>query len=114
MPRIARLVVCGLSEGMATFSPTRALVSVDFPTLGRPTKVTKPERPWGSAESDSDSPDGVESTSDTALPLLRLRRLHVARRGPQDGDRLRPGPRHMDLSGAGPGAERLLGGLERL
>jgi len=29
---------------MAIFSPTRALVSVDLPVLGRPTKLTKPER----------------------------------------------------------------------
>src|SRR5699024_1060168 len=44
MPRIARRVVCGLVDVIATFSPTRALVSVDLPTLGRPTRATKPER----------------------------------------------------------------------
>lgn len=29
---------------MAIFSPTRALVRVDLPVFGRPTKLTKPER----------------------------------------------------------------------
>src|SRR5690625_7177025 len=44
MPRIARRVDCGLVEVIATFTPTRALVSVDLPTLGPPTRATKPER----------------------------------------------------------------------
>ncbi len=44
MPRIARRVVCGFELVIATFSPTSALVSVDLPTLGRPTKVTNPDR----------------------------------------------------------------------
>lgn len=44
MPRIARRVVCGFSLVIAIFSPTSALVSVDFPTFGRPTKVTNPLR----------------------------------------------------------------------
>ena len=35
-------VVCGLAEVMATFLPTRALVSVDFPALGRPTRTENP------------------------------------------------------------------------
>ena len=43
MPRIARLVVCGLDEVIAIFSPTNALVRVDLPTLGLPTKETKPD-----------------------------------------------------------------------
>ncbi len=43
-PRIARRVVCGLSETIATFSPTIALTSVDLPTFGRPASATKPER----------------------------------------------------------------------
>jgi hypothetical protein len=41
---MARLVVCGLELVIATFWPTIALVSVDLPTFGRPTKETKPER----------------------------------------------------------------------
>jgi hypothetical protein len=41
---MARRVVCGFDEVMATFSPTRALVSVDLPTLGRPTNETNPAR----------------------------------------------------------------------
>ncbi len=44
MPRTVCLVVCGRLEVMATFVPTNALVSVDLPVLGRPTKQTKPER----------------------------------------------------------------------
>jgi hypothetical protein len=40
---IARLVVCGLELVMATFSPAIALVSVDLPTFGRPTKLTNPD-----------------------------------------------------------------------
>ena len=43
-PRIARRVVCGRSETIATFSPTIALTSVDLPTLGRPASATKPLR----------------------------------------------------------------------
>src|SRR5690554_6346627 len=37
-------VVCGLLETMATLWPRRALRRVDFPTFGRPTTATKPER----------------------------------------------------------------------
>src|SRR5450830_720817 len=52
MPRMARRVVCGLDDVMATFSPTSALVSVDLPTFGRPTNDTKPALnsagAWGS------------------------------------------------------------------
>ena len=43
-PRIARRVVCGLSETIATLWPTIALTSVDLPTFGRPASATKPER----------------------------------------------------------------------
>ena len=43
-PRIARRVVCGLSETIATFAPTIALASVDLPTFGRPASAMKPER----------------------------------------------------------------------
>ncbi len=42
IPRIVCRVVCGFEEVMATFCPTRALVSVDFPALGRPTRQAKP------------------------------------------------------------------------
>ena len=47
MPRTACRVVCGLLEVIATFSPTSALVSVDLPALGRPTKQAKPARCCG-------------------------------------------------------------------
>ena len=42
MPRITVRVVCGLSEVIATFVPTSALVSVDLPALGRPTNDANP------------------------------------------------------------------------
>src|SRR4051794_7199095 len=43
-PRIARRVVCGLSDTIATFWPTIALTSVDLPTFGRPARATSPAR----------------------------------------------------------------------
>ena len=43
-PRIARRVVWGLSETIATLAPTIALASVDLPTLGRPAKAMNPDR----------------------------------------------------------------------
>jgi hypothetical protein len=43
-PRIARRVVCGLSETIAIFAPTIALARVYLPTFGRPASATKPER----------------------------------------------------------------------
>ena len=42
--RMRLRVVCGLSETIATFWPTSRLTSVDLPTFGRPTTVTKPAR----------------------------------------------------------------------
>src|ERR1041385_214388 len=36
-------VVCGLSATIATFWPTRALSSVDFPAFGPPMRETKPD-----------------------------------------------------------------------
>ena len=44
MPRIVWRVVCGREDVIAILLPTSALVSVDLPVLGRPTKHTKPER----------------------------------------------------------------------
>ena len=44
MPRIARRVVCGRSETIATLAPTIALTSVDLPTFGRPASPTNPAR----------------------------------------------------------------------
>ena len=43
-PRMACRVVCGFDDVMAILPPTMALVSVDLPVLGRPTKQAKPER----------------------------------------------------------------------
>src|SRR3954452_12294104 len=44
MPRISARVVCTLRETMVTLEPTRALTSVDLPTLGAPISATKPQR----------------------------------------------------------------------
>jgi hypothetical protein len=44
MPRTTVRVVCGLSEVITIFCPTTALVRVDFPALGRPTKQANPLR----------------------------------------------------------------------
>src|SRR5438132_2856646 len=49
MPRISARVVCTLRETIETFSPTSALTSVDFPTLGAPIRATKPQRVAGGA-----------------------------------------------------------------
>src|ERR1700756_5997871 len=48
MPRITRLVVCGRLLVIATLAPTRALVRVDLPTFGRPTRHAKPDLKTGS------------------------------------------------------------------
>ena len=42
-PKILVRVVWGRSDTMATFSPTKAFIRLDLPTLGRPTMATKPE-----------------------------------------------------------------------
>ena len=49
-PRLARRVVCGRSEMIATFAPTIALTSVDLPTFGRPARPANPERVAGAPE----------------------------------------------------------------
>src|SRR5690606_8193222 len=46
MPSSRWRVVCGRLETMLTLAPTRALTSVDLPTLGRPMTATWPAR-WG-------------------------------------------------------------------
>ena len=44
MPRMAWRVVFGCGDVIAILLPTRALIRVDFPVLGRPTIATNPER----------------------------------------------------------------------
>ena len=44
MPRTAWRVVCGLSDTIATLLETSRFSRLDLPTLGRPTRQTKPER----------------------------------------------------------------------
>src|SRR5271166_4986734 len=44
MPWMRLRVVWGLRVTMASFSPTSAFSSVDFPALGRPMMETNPER----------------------------------------------------------------------
>src|SRR5207247_8162147 len=43
-PTTGRRVDWGLGETIARCSPTRALSSVDFPTLGRPARTMVPQR----------------------------------------------------------------------
>lgn len=43
MPRMRWRVVCALEVMMESFSPTNAFISVDFPTLGFPMILTKPD-----------------------------------------------------------------------
>ena len=42
MPRIRCLVVCALGVMIDSFSPTKAFINVDLPTLGFPIIFTKP------------------------------------------------------------------------
>ena len=90
IPRIARRVVCGLSETIATFAPTSAFTSVDLPTFGRPATATKPGRVGSSPR---------EVTLASAVEDLRLQREHLAAVGlvvvarPGAGRRGRPPPR---------------------
>ena len=44
MPSNRVRVVCGFGLTIASLLPTRAFNSVDLPTLGRPTRTTKPQR----------------------------------------------------------------------
>jgi hypothetical protein len=44
MPTMRCRVVCALREVMLIFWPTSAFISVDLPTLGRPTMATVPQR----------------------------------------------------------------------
>src|SRR5205085_3039223 len=54
IPRISARVVCTLRETMVTLEPTKALTSVDLPTLGAPISATKPQRvPAGAALSET-------------------------------------------------------------
>src|SRR5437762_775033 len=43
MPRISARVVCTFRETIVTLEPTKALTSVDLPTLGAPISATKPQ-----------------------------------------------------------------------
>ena len=70
MPRIVCRVVCGFGDVIATFVPTSAFVSVDFPTLGRPTKQANPLR----------CSAGVDVTPD---PRTRPRPARVGARTPR-------------------------------
>jgi hypothetical protein len=47
MPVTLSRVVCARGVTMLSFSPTSALRSVDFPTFGRPTRATCPDRVGG-------------------------------------------------------------------
>src|SRR6202051_2146076 len=79
-PRTARLVVLGRGEVMVTLVPRMRFTRVDFPTLGRPTTVTKPERSTAPA---SPPPEVTEGSG----PLVVLAAFGgVGSRGVQRGD----------------------------
>src|SRR5947209_17035795 len=75
-------VVCAWRAVMAILSPTRALSSVDFPALGRPTIDTKPAR-WLTALRQPATESAHERCE-------LLRRGAHCRRAPQYGCRLAP------------------------
>src|SRR5215211_1339464 len=64
---MARRVVCGLSDTIATLRPTSPLTSVDLPTFGRPARATNPAR----------VPVACSVTRSPAQEL-RLQREHLA------------------------------------
>ena len=101
-PRIARRVVCGLSETIATLRPTIALTSVDLPTFGRPASATKP---------DAGHPDPRHASPPGARASRRRRsrgpsRRGAARRGrpPRGGPRCARGQITTSPSSRGAGA----------
>src|SRR5215216_5163631 len=86
MPRTACRVVCGFEDAMTIFWPTSALVSVDFPAFGLPTRHAKPER---------NCADSVTRYNrvNVSMPVLRNDTLSVqSRAGMSDADRLRMAP----------------------
>ena len=89
-PRRRRLVVCGLSETIATWSRQSAFVSVDLPTFGRPASPTNPLRNAGSSRA------GPPSSDCSFTPGGRRRPRPAATRR---ASRPRPRPR----TGARPG-----------
>ena len=83
-------VVCGRSETIATLVPTSRLTSVDFPTLGRPTSVTKPERNVTAVDASATSGrrvDGRRSASASATGVMQHRRDAPALRPARCGAR---------------------------
>ena len=75
MPVMRCRVVCALLDVMLIFCPTRALSSVDLPTLGRPTMATRPHR-CGSAPIGS----SIRSAADCRLVAGAQGVEHAARR----------------------------------
>ena len=92
MPRTACRVVCGLSLVMTILLPTRALVRVDLPAFGRPTKHAKPDRYCTRRSSQIGKRDCTHRLAVSvvamraallraaiAVPLVFLLRVHVQR-----------------------------------
>src|SRR5579871_4944527 len=71
MPRISARVVCTLRETMVTFEPTKALTSVDLPTLGAPISATKPQRVLAVASAVIAAADAFARDHDACRDLLR-------------------------------------------
>src|SRR6266850_1058767 len=87
MPRTGKRVVCGTSETIDSFDPTRRFIRVDLPTLARPTRATKPQRDASAITPASDGAAiaGPSSSSPTGH-VLRVRRLAPGQAAPVQKD----------------------------
>src|SRR3712207_1827688 len=87
-PRMACRVVCGRLLTMPTFVPTRALVSVVLPALGRPTRQAKPLRygGWSGGVTPAILPPG-DDTSASPVPGGTAGRLGSVAQRSRDGRR---------------------------
>src|SRR6185295_19197352 len=87
-PRTGNRVVCGTSDTIDTFDPTRRFIRVDLPTLARPTSATNPQRDASAFTSGSGAVAIVEaSSSSLTKQVLHMRR---PRRGAGTEHRCRP------------------------
>src|SRR5688572_448557 len=89
MPTRRWRVVCGLSETIASFSPSTRLSSVDLPALGRPTSATAPALAAGPSTSWAAGASGT-----ARLLLLVGHRLRLAPPRSPAVVRLGPDPQH--------------------
>src|SRR5437867_5708246 len=78
-PRTGKRVVCGTSDTIDTFAPTRRFIRVDLPTLARPASATKPQRdPSGITPVSGGAALAGPSSISLTRHVLRGRRLRLA------------------------------------